>query len=339
MSQVFSSIGYQPYFYGRTQHETRDAYSKLLSEHLDNKPCLITPSGMSAINVVLESVTSKAVPNTYLMSTAELYCDTHRVLKHYAGIYNLQYQVIDYSEPIVSFADKHVILFTEIVSNPNGNIIDLELLSQLQTCTASLTVIIDITWTTASGFNPFTIPNVTHVVSSLSKYYSGSSCIAGAIWCRDQQLSDTCFYFLRLHGLYVAPHICQMLIDAWSTFETRMQQHQVKTQQVLSCLNHPNILAIQHPKHNNNKYISYFTNPWFPVFTITCKGSKNKLLKVIKKNQHLVYKTSFGSSESRVDPWPKVDNDNHTLTWRVSVGYDDDVNNIVVGINDILDKM
>lgn len=340
MSQVFSSIGHQPNFYGRTQHCSREQICSILSQRLDGKPCLVTPSGVSAIHVALSAVACRAKNGTYLFSTAELYCDTPRVLKHIAELYHLQYQVISYQEPKETFLNKDVILFLEIVSNPNGYIFDIELLTNLSQYTQSLTVIVDNTWVTDYSFNPFVIPTVNYTISSLSKYYSGSTCIAGAIWSRNQELSDQCFYFIRLYGLYVAPIICDMLIEAQNTFQERMDKHHQNTKEVLTRLSHDKIIQINHPQLNNDCNLSHFKHTWFPVFTITCRSSKNKVLKVVKRSDVLQFKTSFGGPDSRIDPFPKLSqDDNRIITWRVAVGYETPPETIIEGLKSILDQL
>jgi len=64
------------------------------------------------------------------------------------------------------------------------------------------------------------------------------------------------------------------------------------------------------------------------------KASNNKVMKAMSSSKFIEYKTSFGTEKSRLDPWTKKQND--YIMCRISIGYNDNYDTILLGINEIL---
>jgi len=85
----------------------------------------------------------------------------------------------------------------------------------------------------------------------------------------------------------------------------------------------PSDIEISYPIHYSDGRIecSLSVKKIYPsVFTIKTSAPKDKVLKILQMLPHIEYKTSFGGSKSRSDPYPKF-SDTYTI-FRISIGYD-----------------
>ena len=81
----------------------------------------------------------------------------------------------------------------------------------------------------------------------------------------------------------------------------------------------------------------YFNQNLLPsVFLITIKCKSKVVTKKLKKCTIFDYKTSFGYKHSRFDPF--CFNIEELTYVRISIGYDDGIDIIINGINELLDQ-
>jgi len=150
--------------------------------------------------------------------------------------------------------------------------------------------------------------------------------------------------WIRVNGLHTSPYNCQLVLDAMTSLNQRMVQHNDNTRNVLEKLQqtklrvcHPALTV--HPSHDCVRSSFTPNRQWISVFTITSFTTKNKILTAMINCKHIVHRTSFGNPESRTDspPWPQSNNvnGNNTVTWRISIGYENDVDQVILGIKNI----
>ena len=219
-----------------------------------------------------------------------------------------------------------------------------------------------------SGKTVKNINDIDFVVTSLTKYYSAGSAIGGAILSNNNanqtigKISTTIFDMIRITGAHVSPHNCSIILEAIKTLDTRLNSSSNMTEKVMRYLTdsivhkkHPVLVEINHPFVNYGEDDSlvrrYFKHDYDDrndrndrndknhrigpsVFTMTLKTNKKKLLKVLKDQDKIDFKTSFGSKLSKIDPWPSSDGD--FVNCRVSIGYDDSYDRVVQAIDYIL---
>lgn len=302
---------------------------------------VITPSGMAAISVSLHVLLMDEIKNetVNIIRGSELYCDTPRLTKYLSNNYKFNEHIIDVNDTvkIIDLFDSHVknqtnILLIESCTNPSGDIFDFTIIPQLRKKSKKLVVIVDNTWLTHVIFNPFDY-DVDITVLSLTKYYSAGQCIAGAILAK-RKLQTKFFDYIRINGLHVSPVHCDIIIRALNTIDNRMIKSSVVTTKVVEFLDATRKFVIRHPslsgdishKKANQFFKKYNSNPIYPAiisFTVPLK-----ITEAIEwmKSTALKYETSYGSSYSKFDPWPK-DNGEST-TCRLAIGYEDSSENI-----------
>ncbi|KAF0984803.1 hypothetical protein FDP41_000702 [Naegleria fowleri] len=354
-----SSDGF--FYYNRSNSPQHMALQDLLMKQHEPhaKCCQLTASGIQAISATLHGIIiSRKNEHLNLIYSDELYCDSPRLFQWIAKMYKNvtlhSIDILDKNNIICSFEGKFAkqtnILFFESCSNPNGKMFDFSILQKLEAASKALITIVDNTWLTHEIFNPFTIKQVDYVVSSLTKYYSAGHCIGGMVLARSKNAMKGCTEWMVVNGNHVSPYHCELVKEYAETISDRIAFCSDLTKRVITefLVKHPKVLQVNHPLCQNHPSHAlmkiYFKRPprtrdhLVPsVFTFKVKGTKSEVLQVLKKATILEHKTSFGAKMSRTDPWPQEES-GFTFV-RLSVGYEDNYERIVRGLEEILSHL
>ena len=330
-------------FYNRTGHYKLRKVCKLLDEsYQHNVKSTLLPAGMSAINTVFQNIfIDNQWKNINIIFGNELYSETIDLIFYYHEKYkNIKiesFNVTDsqsFIESLQEKSNKVNILYIESCSNPNGYIFDFELIPKLRLLSKKLYVIVDNTWITSVIFNPFKY-DVDFTVLSLTKYYSGGGCIAGAI-ISNHQLMDNIIYFIDITGLHVSPLYCDILLENIP----KMKDHIIYTYNITHQLakfllnqtkvyNVNYVLLSNHISHDNA--IKFFNNIGPSVLTFTLKDNLENITNLMKRLNKIKLETSFGSATTRFDYPDEIVSTNELqngIRCRLAVGYLDTYENI-----------
>jgi cystathionine beta-lyase/cystathionine gamma-synthase len=315
---VFTRFERDGNYYSRTYGKEVVELIELLKKRYSAQDADIFCSGMSAISTVLHALLQRK-PNSVILYSSELYCDTTRLIKKLPEIYRqCQVKVFDILHQPESIAtNKPTILFVESASNPNSILFNFNLLKPHP----NLTVVVDNTWLTSVHCNPLE-KGADVVVNSLSKYYSGGSAIAGAVINNRQDIMDDINVWKRFNGIHNSPYDTQVIINSLKTMDHRIAVSSALTKEVVSML----------PKLDI-KYLEGCS-----VFTFRVKTSKSRALKFLRQSK-IIFKTSFGGHETRIDPFPKRDGD--YVICRVACGYGGEMTakEVADEVLDLVEKM
>lgn len=317
--------------YCRSIHKEGIALCEFLEKCYGHKS-IVVPSGMCAISVALQTILleNKATKINIIYGN-ELYCDTPRLLKYLSKIYMFSLYAIDVTntDALMNLFQSDIkndfnIFLLESCTNPNGDIFDFEQIKQLRKLSKKLCIIVDNTWLTHVIFNPFKY-DADIVVTSLTKYYSAGQCIAGAIVSK-KKLFSKLFDFVRINGIHVSPIYCQMVYEAMQTITERMVYTSGITTKIIDFLSTNDKIIIKHPYikpiYANNFFTMIDNKIIYPsVIAIYVPMSKENTIQWMK-SMKINYETSYGSKESRFDPWPQQIDDNNTMC-RLAIGYED----------------
>lgn len=202
---------------------------------------VICPSGTSAIHLALMATLQEGQKRKLkinLFYGDELYSQTPKIFKNLANLIKINlipFNVTCIDKLLVlieSHGDNFNIVFIESATNPSGNIFDYKIIRSLKKRVKHLKFIVDNTWLTSVIFNPFTF-GADLVVLSLTKYYSAGTHIGGAIlgyniW----QVK----YLLSSQGWHVSPKACEMMNEALTSLDHRIQQTSETTKKIVAYL-------------------------------------------------------------------------------------------------------
>jgi cystathionine beta-lyase/cystathionine gamma-synthase len=327
--------------YARNHYDSLDLLSTTVG-NLYGVPsnCLITTSGMQAIYL---SILTVCIQNKWkrlnLIYASELYSDTPKLFNYFSQTFGnltlIQSDPNDMINTFKNYQNNDNILFVETCSNPNGIMFNFTQIKELRRISKSLVVITDNTWLTNFIMNPLEL-GADVVVTSLTKYYSAGSAIAGAILFANQKMFHVARSNSTAMGNHISPATTQVINREIMTTRARLVDASTKTIKILDRLKLNNkILKINHP------YINNIDLPIYPsVFTIESYCTKSKALSTLKYTK-IKHETSFGSAYSKTDPWPteKQIDDIPITTWRISIGYEDDENVVCDELENIISKL
>lgn len=309
--------------------------------------CLVVPSGMSAIHVAVSQSLASIIgkkKRVNLVYSSELFAATPALLKHLAVHHNANLIKLDICLPnaaiVALFETKALrnnanIFFVESSSNPNGFMPDWSLLPKLRELSSPLLVIVDNTWLSAASFNPFKV-GADVVVSSLTKYYSAGSAIAGAVLTREPKFMQDMRRFAKTTGLHVSPSHAEIISQNLSSLVERVAKSSETTVKVVQKLLEQKVRVTHSslPTHQSHALTKMYAKSASSVFTLMIPGKVDDLRKVFATSKDLEYKTSFGSAESRLDTFPKqVKGD---VRCRIAVGYKDSADAVIAAVADLL---
>lgn len=332
--------------YGRSHSEQSSLLEKRLIDLYGANKCIVLPSGMSAITTAIEGILLYLAPNNVtILYDEELYCDTPRAFDMLRMIYTPRISLIcsDLSnakileETIIGLLqkDQYIIVFAETASNPSGRIFAFNAIYNIVQLTKKskirnhLRYVIDNTWISSVGCNPFNInPNIDLVVTSLTKYYSGGSAMGGAIMCRDSCVMKYVHQWYKTHGIHTSPHDIDIINQNIVSITERVKETGPITMEIMKRLVEKNIKVIHPclPSHPNYRQTIKYISDAPSVFAVDCAClDTQKIFDTFKKYcPNMSIKTSYGGKESRLDPYPKLhqtDDGTKFMRIRISIGY------------------
>lgn len=347
---VLKSLPNGRFGYSRVNTEEGKILEEILAKMHGVRHCHLAPSGMSALcvagSVVLRNMRGRRI---CLITPDESYNETHGIARNLCD--GRRYDLKEYSTADPSSLKKvyenakdsydACVLFTEVCSNPNGNMIDLAYLNSILEENGNLAAILDNTWLSHVGCNPFDLikSNNVYVVNSLTKYYSGGNAIMGSILTRNDFMSDWFRKRITGEGLYVCQYNCICIAENVPSIEERMKAAEIRTLDIIAELVNNQKCVIKHPslRASEDPYKVIKVMP--SVFTVTVRtraAMDIDRVKNILENSGLEFKTSYGGPMSRLDRWPTVNGT--SVTFRISVGYNDDPSRVIIEANKLIDK-
>jgi len=358
MSLSLTKIDKNEYKYNRSSSIEYDKLCSIISSKYGNNKCIVTPSGMSAIDLAFNSIfVENKWKSINLIYSWELYSETPLLFEYYKKIYtNMDlklYEVpissnISDNERIIDLFENKVrneinIFFVESCSNMSGWFFDIDIIKQIRQLSKKLYFIIDNTWLTSTIFNPF-MYDVDITVVSLSKHYSGGHCISGALICKNIDYYEIAKNYYTIKGYHFSTHICTIILDNMNQMKERLIKtsniandvaNYLKKQKQISEVSYP--LLENHTSYRlRKKYFKLIIDEKIigpDVFSFAIDEKKNVLIKKLKNMNILNLKTSYGGGDSRIESTPiEIGN----ITWcRISIGYNDNYEKIIKGLNEI----
>ncbi len=246
MSQNYS-LSHNPktnqYFYNRTHHFLGKQVINLLANcyHVDPTRISLLTSGINSLSIMLECI---MIENNFnkinIIYSNELYCDTPRYIKYFDQVYGVSnISTFDVSKPndLIENFNKELksgvnILIMESCSNPNGFVFDFSVIPELRKLSKKLYVVVDNTWTTHVVFNPLE-QGADIVFSSMSKHYSGGSCIGG-FTISPSAFAKNLNNLIRMRGIHISIPYCQLFLKNIPKMEERIKMSFEKTMEMVN---------------------------------------------------------------------------------------------------------
>ena len=249
LSSTFAFDGFGKkgaYDYTRTGNPTRDYLASALAELEGGVAGVVTSTGMSAVNLVLQLVR----PGDLVVSAHDCYGGTHRLFRSLAARGHFEVLFTDLTcgiAPETVRAKKPKLLWIESPSNPLLRITDLEKVIAAGH-DAGATVVVDNTFLSPVLQRPIEL-GADLVVHSTTKYLNGhSDVVGGAVVTADASLGEELAWWANCLGITGAPFDSFLTLRGLRTLHARMDVHCRNATAIVEALvDHPAVRRIYYP--------------------------------------------------------------------------------------------
>jgi cystathionine beta-lyase/cystathionine gamma-synthase len=327
--------------------------------------CKVVNSGMAAITTSIESVImSNPADLINIIYCSECYCETSTIfctIQQMHTSHNITVNPVNITDDvtitnlIAQFRDEVNILFVESCTNPNGFVMNFEIVPILRSLCKKLYFIVDNTFTSHIIFNPFVV-GADIVVSSATKYYSAATNIAGILITNSHDLDNKFVEWQKFVGSHVSPVICKNILNEITNIDDRMVKSFVSTLAVVDVIKvHPVVDLVHylycqsHPSHNlAMKYFNNNVGTSIITFDVNMSQMQFKQFLTELKTKHIIRHeecvvphTSYGHSYTTLDPHPTyIERENKNFVrYRIYVGYEQITNKCCTLVNNLLDMI
>lgn len=218
--------GLQGYTYSREGHPNADVVAQRL-DRLEGAPQagIVTSSGMAAISAVLLGLTRSG---DHVIGGSSLYGRSLRMMKEDLPRLGIATSLIDPGDPEAikaALRPETRLILVEVVSNPTLRLADISALAQIAK-EAGVLLVVDNTFTTPRGFQPFAA-GADVVVHSLTKLLAGhSDVMLGYVAAADATVAERLRVFTVTAGMTGSPFDCWLAERGLLSFDLRFDRAQ-----------------------------------------------------------------------------------------------------------------
>lgn len=295
--------------YGRLTNSTQDVLEKRVASLEGGVAALATASGAAAIAYTIQTL---AEGGGHIVAQKTIYGGTYNLLAHTLPLYGINTTFVDIHNPEevkAAIRTETKAIFTESLGNPNSDIPNIEIISEIAH-NAKIPLVTDSTFATPYLFRPIE-HGADIVIHSATKFIGGHGTALGGIivdggkfnWEASGKFSSltkpnpsyhsisfteaagTAAFvtkiraiLLRDTGASISPFNAFLLLQGLETLSLRVERHAENTKKVLEFLtSHPKVEKVNHPalpEHPNHElYKKYYPNGGGSIFTFDIKGN------------------------------------------------------------------
>ncbi len=303
--------------YGRLTNSTQEVFEKRIAALEGGVAALAVASGAAAITYTIQAL---AQQGDHIVCQKTVYGGTYNLLAHTLKAFGIETTFVDAHNPSElesAIRANTKAVYLETLGNPNSDIPDLDLLSEIAH-KHGLPVVVDNTFGTPYLIRPFE-HGADIVVHSATKFIGGHGTTLGGIivdsgkfdWKASgrypqfaepnpsyhgvsfaEVAGEAAFVsyvraiLLRDQGACISPFAAFMLLQGTETLSLRLERHAQNTKKVVEFLaKHPKVAKVNHPslaEHPDHAlYEKYFPNGGASIFTFEIKGGREAAFRFI----------------------------------------------------------
>jgi cystathionine gamma-lyase len=330
---------HQGYEYSRSHNPTRTRLQECLASTENAKFCLVTASGMSAVELILHLLPK----NSKIVCGDDVYGGTYRLFTTvFQEIH--QFSFVDTTDLVavrkVVKEQKPALIWLESPTNPMLKISDIEAIALIAKSFNSL-VVVDNTFMSPYFQNPLNL-GADIVLHSMTKYLNGhSDVVGGCVMLNQKKIYDRLWYLQNSIGPSQSPFDSWLVLRGIKTLAVRMQRHEENAMQLAKWLEkHPKVEKVlypglpSHPQHAiAKKQMSGFGG----MITFFIKGGLNASKKVLSSLSVFSLAESLGGVESLIEHPAIMTHASVPAKNRLKLGISDNLIRISVGIENFED--
>ncbi|MEP3655805.1 MAG: cystathionine gamma-synthase [Litorimonas sp.] len=208
------------YDYGRSNNPNRDILADALTELDGGAGAVVTSSGMSAIDLVLNLINA----DDLVVAPHDCYGGTHRLLTHRAEQGRIRVEFVDQADKNAldaALARKPALVMIETPSNPLMRVVDVKAICTAAKTAGAITVV-DNTFLTPLRLRPLDL-GADIALQSTTKYINGhSDIIGGCVVAKSEDHVEKLAWWTNAAGVTASAFDCHQTLRGLRTLALRL---------------------------------------------------------------------------------------------------------------------
>lgn len=288
------------YDYTRSGNPTRDALADTLASLEGGAGCVVTSTGMAAVNLVLQLLK----PGDLLIAPHDCYGGSFRLFHSLAERGSFDVALIDQTDPVAladALARSPKLVWIESPSNPLLRLVDIESVARSAREAGAL-VAVDNTFLSPALQQPISL-GADLVVHSTTKYLNGhSDVVGGAVVSATPELHEQIDWWANNIGCSGAPFDSYLTLRGVRTLDARLRIHESNTQAIAQLLNvHSAVTSVNYPgltSHPDHELACRQQDGFGGMISFEIDGGEPALRRFFAALQHFFLAESLGGVES-----------------------------------------
>jgi len=329
--------------YGRTQNPTRMAFERCIADLESGRQGFAFASGLAASATLLEVLPS----GSHIVALDDLYGGTYRlferVRRQSAGLEFTFADMSDRAKLEAALRPNTRMIWVESPSNPLLKLVDLAMVAEVARARGILAVA-DNTFATPWVQRPLEF-GFDVVLHSVTKYLNGhSDMIGGAIVTGDNaQLGEQLAFLHNAVGAVLGPFDAFLALRGLKTLPLRMARHCESALAIAQRLaQHDKVARVHYPglpDHPQHALARRQMKAFGGMVTMVLRGGLDDARRFLERLQIFVCAESLGGVESLAEHPAIMTHASLPAEIRGSLGIDDSLVRLSVGIEDVDDLM
>ncbi len=342
LSSNYSFAGFEQkrkYDYSRSGNPTRDVLAETLAELEGGAGCVITATGMAAVDLPLALLE----PGDLLIAPHDCYGGTCRLLNARARKGHFELLLVDQGDPEAleaALALKPKLVLVETPSNPLLRLVDVA-----DICTrahaAGAKVVCDNTFLSPALQNPIKL-GADFVVHSTTKFINGhSDVVGGAVVSADAEDHQTLAWWANCTGVTGSPFDAYLTLRGVRTLFARIERQQATAGAIAEKLAaHPAVKAVHYPglkSHPNHALVTAQQAGPGAMLSFELAGGAEAVRTLVESLDVFTLAESLGGVESLIAHPATMTHAAMTPEQRATAGIGDGLVRLSVGLEHVED--
>jgi len=312
--------GQWPWEYSRTHNPTRSALQSCVAALEGGKHGLAFASGMAAIDTVIRSLSA----GDKVICGDDVYGGTYRLFTKEWARFGLQFSFVDLSSSEVEIPEGTRLVWLESPTNPLLKTSDIAAIAQKAHAVGAI-VVVDNTFATPIFQRPLLL-GADVVVHSTTKYMGGhSDVVGGIVIVNDDALHARLAFLQNACGAVPGPWDCFLTMRGIKTLQVRMERHQSNALALVDWLRgHPQVSRVHYPGFGG-------------MVSFVLDSDIDAAVRFVKATRLFTLAESLGGVESLIELPAIMTHASIPAAVRKSIGLDDGLIRLSVGIEDLAD--
>jgi len=328
------------YIYTRIGNPTINALEKTLAQLENAAKCVVTSSGMAAVNTVYMSFLNAG---DHIVSTDAVYGPSRGVIEKYWSKFGVEFSYIDTSDSEnlkKAIRPNTKMLFIETPTNPTIRLTDLKKSVEIAH-ERNILVVVDNTFCTPLLQRPLDL-GADVVVHSMTKFINGhADIVAGAIMSKTEELDKMVRQTMIYLGCNMDPTQAYMVIRGVKTLSLRVKKQQENAQIIAEWLEkHPAVASVAYPglpSHSQFELGKKQMDGPGSLISFELKGGFEAGEKLMNNIRLVLLAVSLGGVESLMSHPASMTHSKLSKEARLAGGITDGLVRFAVGIEDVND--